>query len=754
MPGIDEGTLRLGLHLDGVVQGVGFRPSVYRMALAHGLSGFVRNGPGGLDVEVQGLPEAISRFVEEVRSNPPPSARPDGFRVAHLPPRDERGFEIVDSERDGPATTSIPLETATCPECLSEIRDTDNRRSGHALASCTSCGPRYTITRELPYDRRSTSMDRFAMCPACLAEYADPASRRFHAQANCCPRCGPRLRLVGAPGDDPIGLAARALDAGRIVAIKGLGGFHLACDALDEEAVARLRERKDRRSKPLAVMVADLESASGIARVDERAARLLSGPASPIVLVRKLDPDPLAPSVAPGAAHHGIELAYTPLHHLLMDSPSTGALVMTSANTEGDPIILDEGDGLDRLADLVLTHDRPIVHRTDDSLVRPARGRTVVLRGSRGLMPRRFALPFASPPLVAVGADLKCAVAVAEGPRVVLGPHVGDLGTPASYESFRQSVRSLARLASIDPTHVACDLHPDMLSTVFARDESGLEPVRVQHHAAHAAACLVEASIWEPCISVVFDGMGHGEDSTIWGGEFLAGDPARPRRAAHLDTVPQPGGDAAARQPWRMALSHLRHAFGDAPPVDAFAESLGREDGRGVLGLLRSGNPGTPTSSMGRLFDAVASLAAGCLENGHEAQSAMKLESIVDAAESGSYPVGLLGDDPIRIDVASLVRRIVDDLGSGASPGTVAARFHAWVRDAIVAVCLRLREESGIDLVALSGGTFANALLVEGASAGLEELGFRVIVHDAVPPGDGGIALGQAAVAAARLGSR
>ncbi|MBW2262036.1 MAG: carbamoyltransferase HypF [Deltaproteobacteria bacterium] len=755
MSGVGSSARRLLVQVDGIVQGVGFRPSVYRLALQNGLSGFVRNGPGGLHVEIQGDPEVVSRFVDQVRSNVPRSARPGRFQVTRIPLCNDSGFEIVPSDRGGKPTASIPLETAVCPECLSEMADPDDRRHGYAFTNCTCCGPRYTIVRDLPYDRAATSMDGFTMCAACAAEYGDPASRRFHAQASCCPQCGPHLRLVGGRGD-PLTGAAEALASGRIAAIKGLGGFHLACSAYDEEAVARLRRRKRRELKPLAVMAVDLAAASRLACVGEAEASLLGRPSSPIVLADKLDPDPLAAGVAPGAARHGIMLAYTPLHHLLLDAlPSAdampAALVMTSANREGDPIMIDDGadmEGLRELAEVVLTHDRPILHRADDSLMRPVgASRAVVLRCSRGLAPGDFTLPVDSPPLLAVGSDLKCTVAVARGRRAVLGAHVGRLESPASYAFFRESIDLLVRLASIEPEVAACDLHPDMLGSVFAREESGLDVIRVQHHEAHLASCLVDASRWEPCIGVVFDGAGMGVDGTVWGGEFFCGDPARPERAAHLDTVPLPGGDLAARQPWRMALSYLHHACGGSAGL---VDSWPRGEVDGVLGLLSGGRSGPATSSMGRLFDGVAALVCGCRENGYEAQSAMKLESIVDPSEAGTYAVDLIDGRPLRVDLAPLFLEIADDVRRGAAPGVVAARFHAWVRDMVIAVCLRLRDASGIGVAALSGGTFANAVLLDSTSRALEERGFTVLTHRSVPPGDGGIALGQAAVAAVR----
>ncbi len=754
MPGLGASALRLRVRVDGVVQGVGFRPRVYGLARLGGLTGFVRNGPGGLHVEVQGVPEAVSRFVDQLRASPPPSARPGRFEVTRIPVRDDSAFEIAPSDRGAGPAASIPLEVAVCPECLAEVADPADRRHGYAFTNCTCCGPRYTIVRSMPYDRAATSMDGFEMCASCASEYADPSSRRFHAQAICCPGCGPQLTLDGGRGD-PLAGTVEALAAGRIAAIKGLGGFHLACDARDEQAVARVRRVKRRGLKPLAVMAADLASAACLARVGDREADLLGRAGAPIVLVEKLDPDPLAPGVAPQAAHHGVMLAYTPLHRLLLDALASAgrpaALVMTSANREGDPIICDgvrDGERLRSLADVVLAHDRPILQRADDSVVRPAGAHVVVLRHARGLSPCDLALHVPSPPLLAVGADLKCAVAVASGRRIVLGPHVGRLESPASLEAFRRSVESLTRLASIEPRVAACDLHPDMLSSVFAAGESGLDVVRVQHHAAHLASCLVDASRWEPCIGVVFDGMGMGEDGAVWGGELLVGDPARPERAAHLDAVPLPGGDLAARQPWRMALSYLHHASVDpAGLVDRWP----REEVDAVLGLLCGGRPGPSTSSMGRLFDGVAALVCGCRENDHEAQSAMRLEAAVDPAERGSYAVSLLAGRPRRIDVAALFGQIAGDVRGGAAPGAVAARFHAWVGRAIVELCLGARDETGIGLVALSGGTFANAVLLRAARRDLEAHGFTVLTHDRVPPGDGGIAVGQAAVAAARL---
>jgi hydrogenase maturation protein HypF len=746
--------------VEGVVQGVGFRPFVHALATRRGLAGWVRNTASGVEIEVEGPPAALEAFVGDLRGERPPLAHIEGVREADALPQGRDAFQIEPS-LDGDGFQPVSPDVATCPECLREIMDPRDRRAGYPFTNCTDCGPRFTIIRAVPYDRPHTTMAGFTMCPRCRAEYDDPCDRRFHAQPNACPDCGPRLSLLDAGGHplpgDPLSEARRLLAGGRIVAIKGVGGFHLACDATSEAAVSRLRERKGREAKPLALMVADRQDAERLCVITTEERRLLASPARPIVLLRARRPSGVAPSVAPGLGRLGVMLPYSPLHHLLFNAPdgTLPPLVMTSGNRSEDPIATDNADALDRLSDIAdafLLHDRPIHVRCDDSVTRVAAGGEVPIRRSRGYAPFPVRLPFQSHPVLAVGADLKSAVCVARGPYAFMSPHIGDLENVETYVAYQDMVERMAELFRVQPTALAHDLHPDYLSTRYALGlDPGLPRVAVQHHHAHVAACMAEHRLTGPVIGVAFDGTGYGPDGTVWGGEFLVADYAGFERIAHLGHVPMPGGDRAAREPFRAALAHLLRAFGEWDPDLAPLRAATDAERRMIRWQIEREVNAPLTSSMGRLFDAVASLAGVRHRARFEAQAAMELEALAEGRAGAPYPVEITGGAPLVLEPGPVIRGVVDDLAEGAPPARIAARFHATVAEAVVRVSERIRASTGLDRVVLTGGVFQNAILLGATRRGLDAGGFEVFSHHLVPPNDGGIALGQAAVAHARL---
>nr|WP_245687151.1 carbamoyltransferase HypF [Peterkaempfera griseoplana] len=768
--------VRRRVTVRGVVQGVGFRPFVHTLAVELGLTGQVANGPQGVVAEVQGPAPAVEAFCRRVAREAPPLAEVASVHHEDLPPGDGTGFAILAS-RTGEGRTLLPPDTATCHQCLEELADPADRRHRHPFITCTHCGPRFTIAEALPYDRASTTMAAFPMCLQCAAEYADPADRRFHAQPVACPRCGPRLRLDHPGGGGPaaeddraLSGARRLLAEGAIVAVKGIGGYHLVCDARREDTVAELRRRKARGGKPFAVMAADPAAAERLGHVGPAELGLLTGRVRPIVLLRRRTPDGLAAAVCPGSPDVGVMLPYTPVHRLLFglpgDPPGPRVLVVTSGNRSGAPLVTDDLEArtrLEGLADAWLWHDRAIRVACDDSVVRAAAdGRTMPLRRSRGYAPGRIALPVPVRPVLAVGGDLKNTLCLADGDSAWLSAHIGDLEEPAALAAFERAEEHLRTLTGVTPVLLAADRHPGYRSTRWARRRAGdgCPPVLVQHHHAHVAAAMAENG-WEgtaPVIGVAFDGTGYGDDGAIWGGEVLLADYRGHRRLAHLAYVPLPGGDAAVRNPCRMALSHLR-AAGVPWAADLPCAAACSPEELGVLGRqLERGIGCVPTSSMGRLFDAVSSLAGVCHRAGYEAQAALELEAaaVRAAGEEHGYAFGLReqgrpdGGRPLLLDPGPVIRAVADDVRAGVPAPVVAARFHRGVVEAVRAVCGAARRRTGVRTVALSGGVFGNALLDEACAAGLAEDGFGVLRHRVVPAGDGGLSLGQAAVAGAR----
>ena len=746
--------------VEGIVQGVGFRPFVFQAARRLGIAGWVLNDSAGVIIEAEGPPEKLTAFGRALREEPPPLAVISRIEVTDLPPLGETGFIIRPSDGEPERKAQIAPDTWVCPDCLRELFDPADRRYLYPFINCTNCGPRFSIVTSVPYDRPNTTMSDFVMCATCRDEYADPASRRFHAQPNACRDCGPSLRLLDGSGrplesSDPLGGAVGLLRRGAILAVKGVGGYHLAVDACNDEAVAELRRRKGRDEKPFALMSLDVEAVEVYACPDDAERRLLTGTERPIVLLRRRVGHGIAPSVAPRSRSFGVMLPYTPLHYLLLRN-SFQALVMTSGNLSDEPIAFEDTEAVRRLrgvADGYLVHDRRIHRRIDDSVARLMAGRPLVLRRSRGYVPRGILIPGARSSVLALGAELKNTVCLTREDRAYLSPHIGDLKNPEAYDSLRGTVRHLQDLFAASPRIVAHDLHPDYHSTLFAQELDGPK-IPVQHHHAHLASCLAENGTSKKAIGVVFDGLGYGADGHLWGGEFLIGDLAGFFRAGHLDYIPMPGGDVAAREPLRMALSWLFRLFGaELPPLEALS-GLSEGDLR-LLRRMAERRINSPlTSSCGRLFDAVAALCGLRRITSYEGQAAMELEMAIDdeGAEDGSYPFDLRKDgDVVIVDPAATVTAVVQDVVRGEGTGTVSARFHNGVATMIVEVCSLLREGGGPNLTALSGGVFQNRYLAERAVALLRSAGFEVLTHSLVPPNDGGVSLGQAAVAAQRV---
>jgi hydrogenase maturation protein HypF len=727
---------RLQIRVQGIVQGVGFRPFVYNLARRSGLTGHVLNDSSGLVVEVQGEPDVLESFVAALRTLHPPLAWVRELTLTSLPPGDDDGtaeFTIRPSVAETGKFALVSPDVATCNPCLAEVRDPSNRRYRYPFTNCTSCGPRYTIIRDIPYDRPHTTMAAFAMCPDCRAEYEDPANRRFHAQPNACPACGPSL-------SGGVGEARQRLVAGEILAIKGLGGFHLACDARNAVAVDRLRARKRRSDKPFALMVRDLEAARELCEVDASAERALDGPRHPIVILPRRARVELPAALAPGNPTLGVMLPYTPLHHLLFDGAPYMALVMTSGNLSEEPIVVDNAEArahLGDVADWFLVHDRDIYMRADDSVVRIFGGSERVMRRSRGYAPETLDLGRELPEVLACGAELKNTFCLTKGSHAILSQHIGDLENYETLLFFEETLANLKKLFRVTPRAVVYDLHPGYLSTKFALAVPDLPKIGVQHHHAHIAACMAENGLTGEVIGVAFDGTGYGLDGAIWGGEFLVAGYAEFARRAHLRYVPLAGGDAAVREPWRSAVAYL----GPGASIPGVQESRLRT----VQSMIATGTNTVSTSSCGRLFDAVAAIAGVRREINFEGQAAIELEAIADPACAERYPFEIAGEE---LDFRPMIESIVR---GHEPPAVIAARFHHTLAAAIREMCVRVRAEAALNRVCLSGGTFQNMLLLGLTVRALEDSGFEVFLHRSVPPNDGGLALGQAAVAAARM---
>ena len=777
---------RTRARIAGTVQGVGFRPHVHRLAHQLGLGGFVLNDSRGVLLEVEGDSPGVEEFLARLGPEAPPLAVVERVLVEDREPTGELAFAIRASDRHGVADAAVAPDGATCEECLRELADPSDRRFRYPFINCTNCGPRFTIVRGVPYDRPLTTMAGFEMCASCRAEYDNPGDRRFHAQPNACPECGPSVSLLGGAdaeldaaeldGLDPIGTAAATLADGAIVAIKGIGGYHLACRADDERSVATLRSRKHREDKPFALMALSLAVAESLVRLDAAERDAIAGPARPIVLAGRRRGAPVADSVAPGAGELGVMLPYSPLHHLLLRDfaalagEERATLVLTSGNVSDEPIAYLDDEArarLSRITDLFLVHDRPIETRTDDSVLRvvgAADGpRHLLLRRSRGYVPGVVTLPEGtSRPLLACGAELKSTFCLARGDRAWVSHHIGDLENYETLRSFSDGIAHFERLFDVAPEVVAHDLHPGYLSTAHAlerADREELELVGVQHHHAHLAACLAEHGEPGPAVGAIFDGTGYGSDGTVWGGEILFGDCAGFRRSGMLLPTRLPGGARAIREPWRMACAWLTAVAagsdaGDATLPPGLAAAVEEDRWRKVLELIRTGLQSPMTTSMGRLFDAVGALCGLRASVNYEGQAAIELEAICDPFERGRYPIELVppvDGAPLVIDPRTTIGAVASELADGVSPAIVASRFHAAVAHATVVACSRVAAVEGVELVVLCGGVFQNRRLLEATLAGLGERGLRALTPQRLPVNDGAISYGQAAVAARRI---
>ncbi len=833
------------MRVRGVVQGVGFRPFVYRLALEEGLAGFIGNDSDGVTIEIEGAAERVEAFLARLRAEAPALARIDAVTVRELEALGEAlagqaEFRIVASEVTGRVTTGIPADAATCADCLRELMDPGDRRYRYPFLNCTNCGPRFTITRRIPYDRPQTSMARFKMCAACQAEYDDPANRRFHAQPNACWDCGPRVWLVGADGEllfkeglekstsgakahnsstapiagaeapayrpapfnpesapistVPVSFKAESgiykpseisagiecvemtielLLAGKIVAIKGVGGFHLSADATNEAAVMRLRERKRRYGKPLAVMVKDLEAAREICELTAEEEALLMTVARPIVLARKREGSGIAEGVAPGIPWLGVFLPYAPLQHLLFADERVRALVMTSANLSEEPIAIDNNEARARLggiADAFLMHDREILQRCDDSIVAVVDGAPQLIRRARGFVPLGVelapGLSLEAPPLLAVGGHLKNVFALARGRMVYQSQHLGDLENLTGLEFFKESLDHLMRTFEIEPKTVVHDLHPGYLSTTWAKEwtsERGLKTIAVQHHHAHVAGCMAEHGLEGPVIGLALDGTGYGTDGRIWGGEVLVSRLDGFERFGHLEYVPMPGGEAAIKEPWRMAFAALRAAGFD---LEAAAALVGasEQEARVLDRMMERGVNAPLTSSLGRIFDAAAALILGRRTVDYEAQAAIELEGLAgdESDKLGRVDItpelwngkSVGADAPLVLKTGNMWRALVDDLRHGIRKSRIAARFHSAIAEAFIAAAGNACGKAGIRKIVMSGGCMHNRRLARLLREGLEEEGYEVFQHIQVSPGDGGLSYGQAVVGTAMLSKR
>ena len=746
----------LHIEIRGTVQGVGYRPWVARLAERVGIAGNVSNHSGGVSIDAYGPSAAVDDFLAALQGDAPPAARVRSVSWSSIPWKAVSSFSIEESTPSAELAVSIPPDLATCDDCLAELLDPTDRRYRYPFINCTNCGPRYSIVTGAPYDRAKTSMASFVMCAACRAEYDSPRNRRFHAQPNACPACGPRLAALTPQGrevstPDPIRFAARALHAGFIVAVKGLGGFHLACDATSAQAVDRLRDRKKRDTKPLAVMTLRPAELADL-RADERL--MLRSVERPIVLADAREDSPLTASVNPGIPLIGVFLPYTPLHHLLLRDFGR-PLVMTSANFSDEPMVTSNRDALQQLrdvADLFLVHDREIVTRVDDSIVRVLAGAPTILRRARGSVPRAIELrtPVAEP-VLACGAHLKNTFCIAKGTSAFLGPHIGDLESVATLKAYESAIERMKEFVGADPKVIAHDLHPDYFSTRYAQAQQGARTIAVQHHHAHVAAVMAEHGIGDKAVGIAYDGTGYGTDGTSWGGEVMIAGAADYTRFATFRPIDLAGGDQAIRQPWRAALAMLDDAFGGEPPLHAIPlfRHMSHRATDAVRRMIARRFNTTPARGVGRWFDAFGALVLGMPDAGYEGEVAFRWNMAADPHERGRYPVVIHdGVSPWELDPRPMVRAAVADLVAGRSPATISARFHNTLAAATVELAQAALAIHGDMPVVLGGGCFQNARLTEGVVDGLQGVA-RVFLGREVPPGDGGIALGQALVASA-----
>jgi len=755
------------ISIRGVVQGVGFRPFVYQLALRFGLKGWVCNTSGDVKIEIEGSSEAVQQFLAGLRREAPPRSRIEKMSVHHGQPTGYTLFEIKESLSEQGAYQLISPDLATCGPCIAELFDPTDRRYHYPFINCTDCGPRLTIIQDIPYDRPNTTMRAFRMCPACQKEYEDPLNRRFHAQPNCCAQCGPRLELTDPTGmplesHDPIADAAKWLKEGKIIALKGIGGFLLACDATDEAVVQRLRERKKRRYKPFALMMPSLQRIKETCFVSTEEETLLTSEKSPIVLLKKRNENLVAPGVAPHLKYLGVMLPYTPLHHVLMHEVGL-PLVMTSGNLSEEPIVGQNEEAVEKLAalaDNLLWHNRDIYAPCDDSVTMVEDGQTCILRRARGYAPQPIRLPFETCQVLACGAEFKNTFCMTKDEYAFVSQHVGDMDNYETLVHFEKMLHLYRRLFRLDPVVVAYDMHPDYLATRYAREllesNDALTGVPVQHHHAHIVSCMVENGITKPVLGVAFDGTGYGEDGTIWGGEFLLVEYEKFTRLAHLEYVPLPGGDAAVKRPYRMAVSYLLTLLGEETLSNTLEWLKGiRAEEIDLIKTQVIKKINAPvTSSAGRLFDAVSSLIGIRQVIDYEGQAAIELEmAATDAGpEQRGYPFHILKADGNRVvRLNALFSSLLEDIHRGVPKATMAWRFHFTVAELISQACQTLSREHGLDHVALSGGVFQNRLLLKLTKRALQEMGLHVLTHRDLPCNDGCISLGQAVIAGSRI---
>jgi hydrogenase maturation protein HypF len=749
---------RARLNLSGIVQGVGFRPFVYRLAKEYRLNGFVANNEKGVEIEIEGDDRAISHFIDDIKRKKPPLASIERIKVTFLPLNSYRGFEIRESIREGEASTLIPPDIAVCDDCLGELFDPADRRYHYPFINCLNCGPRYTIIESLPYDRQRTVMSVFEMCPDCREEYHDPGNRRFHAQPNACACCGPKVFLVDKEGNelagDPIVTASLLLKKGSIVAVKGLGGFHLAVDAENEQAVAELRRRKDRPAKPFAVMSPRLSEVRRYALVSEEEEALLASAERPIVLLKKKKESPLSSLISPDSSFIGAMLPYTPLHYLLL-SPGFTALVMTSGNLSEEPIVKENEEALSRLidiADYFLLHDRDIARRTDDSVAGVIDGSPIIVRRSRGYVPGSIRLPLEAGSILAVGGQMKNTICLTRGELAFLSQHLGELETPRTVDFFTDAIEDLKKLLGIKPEAVAYDLHPGYESTRFALSLGGIPRIGVQHHHAHIASVMAEHRLQGPVLGLSLDGTGYGEDGKIWGGELLLVTYDDFKRLGHFRYFGLPGSEKAIKEPYRSGISLLYDAFGEdiySLPLPVVRDRKESELNL-IIEMLKKGINSPLTSSCGRIFDGVAAIIGLKEEISYEAQAAVLLEMVSERVEDG-YPFEITGeDDRLIFEIKPIINGVVKDLVSAVPPGVIGGRFHKTLISLFTEALRLARDKTGLNRVALSGGVFQNRIIVSELPRLLSRLGFEVYRNHLVPPNDGGISLGQAAIAAVR----
>jgi len=750
---------RVRYLFSGIVQGVGFRPFIYRLAVKNSLTGFVKNTPEGVIAEIEGLPENIDTFYKNILQELPPLARITNISSSEIDNSGDDTFKIIDSTTQGQADVHITPDAAICNDCLKELFDPADRRFRYPFINCTNCGPRLTIINTIPYDRPNTSMSCFEQCPQCLAEYNNPADRRFHAQPNACPVCGPQITLLDAKGaiistDDPVNAAIDLLSSGQVLAIKGLGGFHLSVDASNDEAVKKLRSRKYREEKPLAIMTCDIDQAKRIAEISEEEEILLTSVQRPIVLLKKINSNLISYFIAPSVPNLGIMLPYTPLHYLLLNNNFT-ALVMTSANQVDEPICTGNREAVARLhgiADYFLVHNRDILVRCDDSIAFVAAGIPQLMRRSRGWVPQPLALKDTMPEILALGPQLKTTQCILKGNFAYLSPHIGDLETPQARDFFSESLTLMKKIAESDPQIIACDYHPAYYSTQVAEGLPAARVIQVQHHHAHIVSCMAENQIKGDVIGLAMDGTGYGLDGNAWGGEFLIANESSFSRFGHLQYIVLPGGEKAIREPWRIASSLLKTACGPAWKEIALRLKLAPDQNScETLDRMIESRLNSPLSSgLGRLFDGVAALTGLRRTVSFEGQAAMELEALSAGTSGSPYPFDILHDDDKSniIDFRAMIRAIVADLDAGKEKTQIAASFHLTLIDAFAVMANKIRKSTGITRVVLSGGCFQNKILLEGSIEKLKSAGFDVYCHRQVPANDGGVSLGQAVIAA------